>query len=68
VRVVQGGEQLRFALETGNPIGVIRKDSGKHLDRDVAIEAGVARAIHLAHPARAKRRGNFVRSQAHACL
>jgi hypothetical protein len=32
----------------------------EHFDRDVTAEAAVARAIHLAHAARAEGRENFV--------
>ena len=36
---------------------------GEHLDRDVALQPGVARAIHLAHPAGADRGDHFVRTE-----
>src|SRR5438552_3181686 len=39
---------------------------GKHFDRDVTLEARIARAIDLAHPARAERRQYFVRTEPRA--
>jgi hypothetical protein len=52
-RVVEGGEHLRFPLEAREALGVTRHFGRQHLDRNVAIELGVLRAVHLAHPARA---------------
>ena len=39
---------------------------GQDLERDVAIQLRVARAIHLAHAARAERGKDFVRAEAGA--
>ena len=66
VRMIQRGERLRFAREPGQPIGIARERVGQDLDRDVAIQLGVARAIHLAHAAFADRRGDFVDAEAGA--
>ena len=41
VRVVERGEQLRLALEAGQPLGVAANAVGQHLDGDVATELGV---------------------------
>ena len=49
-------EPLAAAL-VGDP--VVRQD----LDRDLALESWVARAIHLAHAARADQRKHFVRAE-----
>jgi hypothetical protein len=38
----------------------------QHLDRDVAVEAPIARAIHLTHPACPERSENLVGSDAGA--
>ena len=54
VGMVQRREDLRFAFETGEPIGVVGEGGGQDLDRDVAIELRIARAIDLAHAAGAK--------------
>ena len=60
VRVVEGRQQLRLALEAGEPLGILREVGGQHLDGDVAAEPGVARSIHLAHAAGAERRDDLV--------
>ena len=56
VRMVERREDLRFALEAREPIGIVANDVGQDLDRDVAFQLRVARAIHLAHAAGAERR------------
>ncbi len=58
VRVIERGECLGFALETGDAIFVAGGRVGQHLDRDFAAELGVAGAIDLAHSRlrRARRR------------
>ena len=55
VRMVQRREHLRFAAEPREPIGIVGERVGQDLDRDVAIQLRVARAIDLAHAARAER-------------
>ena len=45
---------LRLALEAGEALGVARERRGQRLDRDVAPEPRVARAVDLAHAARAE--------------
>src|SRR6185436_13718808 len=56
-----------FALETSQALGVARHGVGEHLDRNVAIEPGVPRAVHLAHSAFAKLRKHLIGSDARAC-
>ena len=51
VWVIQGGENLRFASKTREPLGVRGKGFWKNLESDVALQRAVPRAIHLAHPA-----------------
>ena len=41
VRVVERGEDLRFSLEAGEAIGIIRERGRQNLDCDVAIQLGV---------------------------
>ena len=56
VRVREGRDGLGFTLEArqgGRIVGEMRR---QHLDRHVAIELRIARAIDLAHPAAAERR------------
>ena len=57
VRMVQRGDRPRFARE---PIAEL---FGRDLDRDVASEPRIARAIHLAHAARTNALDNLVRAQ-----
>jgi hypothetical protein len=50
VRVVERGEQLRLALEAGEPLRVGANRLRQHLDRHLAPQARVARAVDLTHP------------------
>ena len=52
VRMVERREHPRFALEAGQPVGIRGEGTRQNLERDVAPELRVARAIHLAHAAR----------------
>ena len=54
VRMIERREQSCFAFEARQPIGIGRERRRQDLDRDVAPELRVVRAIHLAHPARAR--------------
>ena len=54
---------LRLQLEAAQPLGVARDLGGQHLERHGAAQPGVARAVDLAHPARAERRDDFVGTQ-----
>ena len=64
VRMLELREQLRFALEPRQTLGIRHECRGQHLDRDVALELRIGRAIDLAHPARAQLSGDFVRAEA----
>ena len=66
VRMVQRGEHPGFALKPREPLRVGGEGLGQDLDRDVAIELRVARAIDLAHAAGAERRQDLVRAEAGA--
>ena len=55
---------LRFALEAGEPSASAASDDRQDLDRDVALQLRVARAIHLAHTAGPKGGKDFVRAKA----
>ena len=66
VRMIERRQAARFTLE---PLLVLRRrsdDRRHHFDRDDAVEAGIAGFEHLAHSAGAKRRQDFVRSEARA--
>ncbi len=64
VRVVQLREQLRFALESGETLLVRSEGCGQNLDRHLALETRVGRAVDLAHAALAQLGGNFVGAEA----
>src|SRR5262245_28006728 len=59
IRVAERREQLGFALEARNTLGALGERRGQGLDRDLAPEPRVARAIHLAHAACAERRNDL---------
>ena len=50
-RVIERGERARLALESRAPFTVLRERLGQDFDRDVALQPGIASAIHLAHSA-----------------
>ena len=66
VGMIERRQHARFLAETRQPIGVIRKGRRQDLDRDITTQAGIVRAIDLAHPTGAERRDDFVRSKASA--
>ncbi len=53
VGVVQDAGGLGLLLEAAQAVGVGGEGGGEDLDRHVAAEARVLRAVHLSHPARA---------------
>ena len=63
IGMVQRSQHLGFALEAGQPFGILRQSGGKNLDGYFAIELLVPRAIHFAHSARADGCKDFVGSQ-----
>jgi hypothetical protein len=48
-RVVQRRQQLRLALEAGQPLRALREHRGQDLDRHLAVERGVERFPHHPH-------------------
>ncbi len=66
VRVIERGQELRFALETREPIRVARERFEQDLDRDLPVEPRITGSIHLAHAARAERRHDFNGTEAGA--
>ena len=64
--VIERGEDFGFALKARQPVGVGRERCGQDLHRDLALQSGVRRAIHLAHAARAERREDVVGAEARA--
>ena len=67
VGMVEHGQGARFALEPGKAIGVLGEGIGQHLDRDQAVELGVTRLVHLAHPAGANGGEDLVGAEFGAC-
>ena len=73
VRMVQGRDGARFALETFFGFRICRKVLEQNFDGHGAVEACVPGAIHLAHAARPERRLNLVgaklctRGENHEC-
>src|SRR6266849_3711033 len=61
--MVQAGDGPRFSLEPFAPFWLIREMRRQNLDRDDAVETGVARAVHLTHSSRAYSGEDFVRAQ-----
>ena len=66
VRMVERGEGLGFACESGESVAVVRERVRQDFHRDIAIELGVGRPVHLPHPAFAYLRGDFVDAEARA--
>ena len=51
MRVIERGDDLGFAIESFARAGVVVMGGLDDLDGDEAIEAPIAGAIHLSHPA-----------------
>src|SRR2546428_6144786 len=66
VRMGKGGDRARSVLKALQPRGIRRDRFGEDLDRDVAPETRVARAINLPHAAGADRRDDFIGTEARA--
>jgi hypothetical protein len=64
VRVVERRKHPRFAPEARDLLGVVCERLGQDLQRDVAIELRIARAVHLAQPTFADLGGNFIDAEA----
>ena len=52
VGMIEGRKHARLAFEPRQPIGITGEELRQDLDRDIATELRVARAIDLAHAAR----------------
>ena len=62
--MVRRCEHLRFTFESRQPVGIVGHVGRKHLNRDVTLQARIARAVHLAHVADAECSDNLVGSDA----
>src|SRR5262249_49699290 len=63
VRVAQRRKRLGLLLEARDAHRVARERGGQNLDRHVAAERRVARAVNLAHAAEAERLGDVIRAE-----
>jgi len=61
--MVQRGERLRLPREARHAIRIARKGGRQELQRDVAIQLGVARPIDLAHTPGTERGEDLVRPE-----
>ena len=68
VRMIQSGERLGLALESGETIRIVGERFGQYLDGDLASEVGVGRPIIPRRPAGPERdpRSRTVRASSHA--
>jgi hypothetical protein len=66
VGVIERRENLGLSLEPGDAIRIADDGIGEDLDRDVAIEPGIAGAVHLSHAAFAEGGQDFVRPESRA--
>ena len=67
VGVIQNPGGAGLLLEPPQPVRISREGSGKNLDRHLAPQPRVPRAIHLSHAARAERREDLVGAEAGTC-
>src|SRR6185436_932232 len=63
VRMVQGAGRLGLLLEPPQALFVRRVRRRKDLDRDVALQLGIPRAVHLTHTPGADRREDLVEAE-----
>ncbi len=66
VRMAERRRRARLELEAAQTLRIRREVLGEDLQRDVAFEPGVTRAVDLAHSARAERRDDLVRTEVEA--
>jgi len=60
IRVIQRGQHLRFPGEARHAVGILCEDFRNHLDRDIASQFGVRRAVHHTHAALAQLAGDAI--------
>jgi hypothetical protein len=63
VGMVERGGGARLGLEAPQALGVVGERRRQHLDRDVASETRILRAVDLAHPAGAELTVDLVRPE-----
>src|SRR5262245_32459271 len=62
IRMVQSSCGTGFLLEAMQPLLIVGKCRRQHFDSDITAETSISSAINFAHPARAERRDDFVRT------
>ncbi len=63
VGMVERGEELRFAPESRESIGIDREGVGENLERDFTVQTRIACSVDLAHTARADGGENLVTAE-----
>src|SRR5262245_36375395 len=66
VRMVQRGEELRFATKAPESLWIAGEGLGQDLHRDIASELGITSTVDFTHPAAAKRGDDPVRAKVNA--
>ena len=66
MRMIEGGNGARFAFEAFARLRIVVDARQQHLDRDGPVQPRVARLVHFAHAAGAKRRDHLVGADATA--
>ena len=63
IGMVQCGRGLGFLLEATHAIGIVGETGWEDLDRDLTLEAGIQRAVHLTHAACPERTEDLIRAE-----
>ena len=63
-RMIEGGEDLRFALKPYESLGITGDRRWQHLDSDRTLQVGVGGLVDLAHAAHADLGDDFIRAEA----
>jgi hypothetical protein len=64
VAVIEGGEEFGLALEASQAVGIGGNRLWQDFQRDLPLQARVARPIDLAHAARPQEGDDFIRTDA----
>jgi hypothetical protein len=60
--MIERRQHLGFTLKARESLRIVRKEIRQDLDGHVTSQPGVARAIHLSHPALSEQRRDFIGS------
>src|SRR5579863_8444576 len=66
--MVKRCQHMGLAPKAHQLVGVVREVWGQNLDRYLSMQAGVASAVYLSHPARTQESKDFVRTQHRAAI